>query len=1705
MIYRCERRSDEGTSGWSDSVSGTTQATGLGSPTALTATPGRWVTLSWTAPADDGGSSITHYEYRVSSDGGTMWDPDWTTTGSTATTYIVEDLTFDTEYTFEVRAVNEAGNSPASNQATTTPKRRLPPFRRGVNLTGWKFPKTNPFITLSRQTFVNIKALGCDVVRLPFRTLHSGAPSYTIDSRFFTYLDQIVDWAEELGLYLIFDNLRQHDVTDETLEEYLVSIWPQIASHYKDRSNLVMYEVQNEPGISPSTWNPIQQRVIDTIRVHDNTHTIVVTGGQFIASNLNSLPVYSDNNLIYTFHFYFPLPFTHQGAKWGSAAMGALSDVPWPYDADRMPNPVPDILDDYDTQGTVASLKEKIDAAVSFSESRNVPVWCGEFGVYLWFAPPADRVAWCREVRTYMEQKDIAWTTFEYEGGFGLFEFENGGDSHFDYDFNVPLLEALGLVVPPQFNWVIESKEASFEIYTDGLAEGMSAKVSTNRGWLEFDDNSEVAVGNFSIRWAEARRNNKVGFDFSPNLDLSSLVANDYAFDFWVWGDTPGVRFQIRFIDSYNASQDDLPWRMRYVITEEKIGITSWDSQWHHVRIPLDAFRESGAGVGGDNYSARGEFTWADVNLVEIVAQDDFRVGIFRFDDIKITANVAPVIAPISPITVNENSTSALVTVSATDDDADSITGYGIVNDADGSQFEITDEGVLGFTDAPNYEDAKDVAFTDANNSDNDNAAGNNEYIVIVSATSGTGSLALTVRDTVTVTVTDVTEKPGTPAAPSIAETMRNSLKISWVAPTNPGPAIDAYDVRYILSSASATDKADDSKWTEVEDAWTSGDLTYTIGSLSPNTSYDVQVRAESDEGISDWSATKTGTTVQNQAPVFASVSSLSFEENSTASVVTVSAMDDDADDLITGYGIVDDADGSQFSIVGATGVLNFKTAPNYEAPADVAVTDPVNDAQNNEYIVIVSATGGAGDRELTGRDTLTITVTDMTEAPGKPATPTIAETMLNSLKISWTVPDNTGPAISSYDVRYILSSASDVDKADDSKWTEVEDAWTSGGGSLEYTISSLDQNTEYDVQVRATNAEGTSDWSKPGEGTTRARAMYWVDRGTDKVQRANIELGAGEITRTVEDLVTRPTLNDPTDIALDIADGKMYWMDENKDKIQRANLDGSNIEDLITTGLDLPTRIALDTSGGKMYWMDRGTDKIQRANLDGSSVEDLITTGLLAPSGIALDIADGKMYWVDRGTDKIQSANLDGSSVEDLITTGLTNPSGIALDTSGGKMYWVDRGTDKIQRANLNGSDVEDLITTGLTDPSGIALDIAGGKMYWVDRGTDKIQRADLDGSDVEDLITTGLTTPVGIALYYSAPVAKGTIAAQSLAEGAVQTIDVADNFIDPNEDPLTYTASSSDEGIATVAVMGSVVTITAVASGSAIVTVTATDLGGSMRSAIQTIAVNVTATEIMYWVDRGTDKIQRANIELGAGEITRTVEDLVTRPTLNDPTDIALDIADGKMYWMDENKDKIQRANLDGSNIEDLITTGLDIPSGIALDISGGKMYWVDRGTDKIQRANLDGSSVEDLITTGLLAPSGIALDISGGKMYWADRSTDKIQRADLDGSDVEDLVTGLSNPWDIALDISSGKMYWVDDNANKIQRADLDGSDVEDLITTGLTDPSGIALDIAGGKMYWVDRGADKIQRADLDGSDVEDLITTGLTTPVGIALY
>ena len=413
-------------------------------------------------------------------------------------------------------------------------------------------------------------------------------------------------------------------------------------------------------------------------------------------------------------------------------------------------------------------------------------------------------------------------------------------------------------------------------------------------------------------------------------------------------------------------------------------------------------------------------------------------------------ANAAPTFSSSATFDAAENQTSAGTVLAADSDSDDDITGYAITGGTDQAFFSIgATSGALTFDDAPNFEDAEDQG-TD------------NTYVVTVQATSGTGTRVRTATQTITVTVTDVAgEAPGKPAAPTVSAASATSLTVNWSAPTNAGPAIDDYDYRYRTTSPQGT-------WTEVTGTTITA-LSATIGSLAETTSYDVQVRATNAEGTGDWSDSGSGATDANAAPTFSSSATISVDENETA-VVTVEATDGDTDDDVTGYAITGGADQTFFSIGATSGALTFNAAPNFE--------DAKDSDTDNDYVVEVQATSGTGTREKTATQTITVTVTDVAgEAPGKPDAPTVAAASVTSLTVNWSAPANAGPAITDYDVQYREGTTGD---------------WSDGnhtGTAVTATLSGLSENTSYQVQVRATNDEGTGSWSDAGTGTTDANA----------------------------------------------------------------------------------------------------------------------------------------------------------------------------------------------------------------------------------------------------------------------------------------------------------------------------------------------------------------------------------------------------------------------------------------------------------------------------------------------------------------------------------------------------------------------------------------------------------------------------------------
>ena len=123
-------------------------------------------------------------------------------------------------------------------------------------------------------------------------------------------------------------------------------------------------------------------------------------------------------------------------------------------------------------------------------------------------------------------------------------------------------------------------------------------------------------------------------------------------------------------------------------------------------------------------------------------------------------------------------------------------------------------------------------------------------------------------------------------------------------------PAITAYDLRYIQTSA---DETVDNNWTVVQDVWTgSGPLQYVLTGLADGTQYDVQVRAVNSDGDGPWSAMVTGTTA---GTVAAAPMGLTATANGQTRIdLSWRAPSDDGGAAVTGYRIEVSEDNSNWS-----------------------------------------------------------------------------------------------------------------------------------------------------------------------------------------------------------------------------------------------------------------------------------------------------------------------------------------------------------------------------------------------------------------------------------------------------------------------------------------------------------------------------------------------------------------------------------------------------------------------------------------------------------------------------------------------------------------------------------------------------------------------------------------------------------------------
>lgn len=272
-------------------------------------------------------------------------------------------------------------------------------IQKGINWNGLNYGmyfSLNPGIDMKI-----IHDRGFQSVRIPVEWDEFVDASYTIDPDFFVQVDNAVSAAINNGLYPYINIHGWDEISNEPEAYYdeFICLWEQIASHFSSWSDSLMFEVLNEPAgnLTLALYNQYQSDALDKIRESNPDRIVLITHAQF--SGFQYLPYGSipdDANLIYTLHNYSTHEITHQGATF---------------------------LGDYasDFLGTVWSASEPeyirmlsdIESVKEFSDSMNIPVNVGEFGVFT-YAGNDTRYRWLNVMANTFRINNISYAVWDF-------------------------------------------------------------------------------------------------------------------------------------------------------------------------------------------------------------------------------------------------------------------------------------------------------------------------------------------------------------------------------------------------------------------------------------------------------------------------------------------------------------------------------------------------------------------------------------------------------------------------------------------------------------------------------------------------------------------------------------------------------------------------------------------------------------------------------------------------------------------------------------------------------------------------------------------------------------------------------------------------------------------------------------------------------------------------------------------------------------------------------------------------------------------------------------------------------------------------------------------------------------------------------------------------------------------------------------------
>lgn len=276
---------------------------------------------------------------------------------------------------------------------TITPKKMVKRMGKGINLGNTlDAPKEGQWAEATKAYyFDDFKKMGFQNVRIPthWGSYADETAPYKINSKWLNRVEEVVDWALKRDFVVILNTHHEKWLLKEYNEDNLQrfeAIWKQIAEHFKNKSENLVFEIINEPyfDLSPTQVDVINFRILPIIRASNPTRNVLITGGGKNATDApQQMRIPEDDYLIAYFHYYKPFKFTNKNGneEWGT-------------DKDK------------------AEVKKHFDEVKTWSFENNIPIYLGEFACSN-RPKRGQRLEYYAYIADLCEERDIPFSVWE--------------------------------------------------------------------------------------------------------------------------------------------------------------------------------------------------------------------------------------------------------------------------------------------------------------------------------------------------------------------------------------------------------------------------------------------------------------------------------------------------------------------------------------------------------------------------------------------------------------------------------------------------------------------------------------------------------------------------------------------------------------------------------------------------------------------------------------------------------------------------------------------------------------------------------------------------------------------------------------------------------------------------------------------------------------------------------------------------------------------------------------------------------------------------------------------------------------------------------------------------------------------------------------------------------------------------------------------